>query len=219
MKKMNELITKTIQNAKSEFKSYLSRKNKSDLIDKVDELFNYSVKSENKVVNVVLTNNSRVFFNENINIDELTLLNEKIRKIKVNNFELSLLFNEKQIFNKSINSFNDLKGVIDENKEQIFNEIGYLNLTLIQNDTHELLDLKVNINDLNEVNDLLKQNSDFIYDKYVEEDIKGRQSFYQEGSESTSIGIPLVDLLTGNVIHSENDEILSDEFGNCLSFE
>ena len=219
---MIKVLQQTIDKARLDFKLYLEKKGRDDLLPNVDALFN--IKAMNKSLNVLLMlNDETEVFNEAISVDDLDILpdliNEKTERIYRGKDDVlvTLVIDGNVVLDKSLKlkDFDDLKQLLVANKEQIFNEIGYIDIDFMH-DKNELFSTKMRIDDILNLNELLLENQDIIYDNYLSVPLR-KENFYGEGEGQ--ISIPIAGVMTGNFIVSENDEYLADENGNFIVFE
>ena len=224
---MLNILQTTLDKAKVNFKKYLEDNGKLDLVYKVDELFNLKV--INKSLNVILTlNDEYEVFNQELSIDEISSIPEIIEQNTgrlyrdEDDVRIKLVLDDKVVFNQPINlkNINEVNALFRDSKEKIFNEIGYVDIQLIHNDTNELFSTKAKLKDIINLRDILQNKSDEIYNSYTNTvRPRRKENFYGEGEGYDYPTPTVVDLLEGNFIVSEFDEFLADEHGNCLVFE
>lgn len=212
---MIDILQRTFNRAKLEFTEYLKQKGRLDLLNRVDELFDYSVHANS--VNVVLRRNNKDIFNETIKFEELYNINSMLDNIKCDTrLDIILIFNDREIFNNPIESIDDIENVLSSNKEYIFNNIGYVDVSLVHNNKNSLVNMKFNLKKIENFIETLNTHKDIIYEKYIKtyKIDKVRKSFMDNSG-----GEPIIDIIDGKFIIDEFDQYISDEFGNCLVFE
>jgi len=218
---MIDKIQSLIRNIKLNFQDYLIEKNRSELLDKLDELFDYEVKEINNVVKVSLHFKDQVIFQEDILLTNFKDLPQKIQHSvrMIFNDELlttfNLVYNDKNVFKQDlkIGDIKQIKTVLQKNRKIIFNKIGTLDVQLQHNDTKELCSFKLNISNFKDIITSIKKNEEDIYKNYIDVDLKKQRKYYGEGDSPTP---PIVEIL--NPIVDEFDNYLSDENGNIITW-
>jgi hypothetical protein len=210
---MINIVNNTLQQAKKDFENYLIEINKENLLYRVDEIFNYSLKKTVDEFTLILRHNNKQIFNKNIKIENLTDLHSILKTVNIptDNIEIALKLNDNFIYENSLKG--DIIAFFEHNIIDIFNIIGFVDVQLIHNKTKELVSLKLNINKLLTLNEELNNNKDVIIDKYFKKTSKkDKIKFYGDGGE-------IFEMLTGNFIVDEFGRYICDEFGNFLTFE
>lgn len=216
---MIDILQNTINNAKTDFISYLKDKNQHDLIDSASNMFDYKIEYDINDIRVTLKSKDNVLYDDDISINNINKIpsifdNLIVERDNSINYLVSLKYKNKTLL--EFNDIDDIHNVINDNKALIFKSIGFIDFKLVKNGTKELTNIKINMNEINTITARFQKENDNIYNAFVESrrKKKKRDDEYYYGDNAT----PIIGILTGNFIISEYNEFLCDEFGNFVSF-
>lgn len=227
MSNIKSLTDAIFKKAKEDFFSYISKKDIS-LLPKAQDLFNYEIKSINNILKLkIILNEHDILIEQDLDINQIHDLSSIIKKKVIPyNFVRDMVLvilnnNDTEVF-KEVVQLNNIKSIdklIKNNSNEIYNKIGKLDVTLVH-DNRNLFETKINFSNLISLVEKIKINRDTIYTNYIQASdnkIKqhDRENWYGHDQGFPS---PIIDFLIGNFIISENDEFLTDEKGNFITF-
>jgi hypothetical protein len=223
---MKNVIDDIFKKAKEDFFVYLANKDKS-LLAKANDLFNHNVVSiNNKLKLKIILNENNILVEHEITIEDLKDLASIIKKkVKPYSYARDIVLvilnnNETEVFKEVVplNKINYVNQLIQDNTNSIYKKIGKLDVTLTHNN-NTLLDVKIDFNNLLQLNEKIKKHSETIYNTYLLSDnqkIQKHEHWYGHDDTFPSI---ILDYLFGHFIVTENNEFFSDENGNLITFE
>lgn len=184
---------------------------------RIDDIFNYTPVEKSVEIDVELVKDDKKLIDKRYDLFKLDELLDDLSELAQDSLTLDISFNGQQVITLTAKDIEEVNNSLNANKHDIYHKIGYVDVQLIHNDTEEMVSFMLNLNNFMNLKDQLKENGEEIYEVYTK-DLKQKQQFYGEGSTGTAIGIPIVDILTGNFIATEDGICIADEFGNVVSF-